>query len=50
MTTPGPGNRIGPYEVISLLGAGGIGEVFFARHTKLARCGFVDIVLLCRFA
>jgi len=32
-----PGDRLGPYEVISLLGAGGMGEVYRARDTKLGR-------------
>src|SRR5436190_16085216 len=27
-TTVKPGSRIGPYEVVTLLGAGGMGEVF----------------------
>ena len=31
------GSRLGPYEVIALLGAGGMGEVYRARDTRLDR-------------
>ncbi|HYN41016.1 MAG TPA: protein kinase, partial [Thermoanaerobaculia bacterium] len=32
-----PGTRLGPYEVLAPLGAGGMGEVFRARDTRLGR-------------
>jgi len=33
----GIGSRVGPYEITGVLGAGGMGEVFRARDTKLRR-------------
>src|SRR5262249_11540149 len=32
-----PGSRLGPYEILAPLGAGGMGEVFRARDTRLGR-------------
>jgi len=32
-----PGTRLGPYEITTAIGAGGMGEVFRARDTKLNR-------------
>src|SRR6202045_43673 len=32
-----PGTRLGPYEILSGIGAGGMGEVYRARDTRLDR-------------
>jgi serine/threonine protein kinase len=33
----GPGARLGPYEIVTAIGAGGMGEVYKARDTRLDR-------------
>ncbi|HEX7254014.1 MAG TPA: protein kinase [Thermoanaerobaculia bacterium] len=38
------GTRLGPYEVISLIGAGGMGEVWKARDTRLERTVAVKVL------
>jgi serine/threonine-protein kinase len=40
-----PGTRLGPYDVVSLLGAGGMGEVYSARDTRLERHVALKLVL-----
>jgi len=39
------GSRLGPYELISPLGAGGMGEVWRARDTRLDRSVAIKILL-----
>src|SRR5262244_2639072 len=38
------GSRLGPYEVVSPIGAGGMGEVFKARDTRLDRTVAVKVL------
>jgi Tol biopolymer transport system component len=42
--TLSPGSRLGPYEVLSPLGAGGMGEVYKARDTRLERTVAVKVL------
>jgi serine/threonine protein kinase len=39
-----PGTKLGPYEILALLGAGGMGTVYRARDTRLNRSVAIKIV------
>jgi serine/threonine protein kinase/Tol biopolymer transport system component len=39
-----PGARLGPYEVLSAIGAGGMGEVYKARDTRLDRLVALKVI------
>jgi serine/threonine protein kinase/Tol biopolymer transport system component len=39
-----PGTKLGPYEIVAPLGAGGMGEVFRARDTRLNRAVAIKIL------
>src|SRR5258708_4207699 len=39
-----PGRRLGPYEILSSIGAGGMGEVYRARDTRLDRIVAINIL------
>lgn len=41
-----PGARLGPYEIVTAIGAGGMGEVFRARDTKLNRDVAIKVLLI----
>jgi serine/threonine protein kinase len=42
--TIAPGTRLGPYEVLALIGAGGMGEVYKGRDTRLDRTVAIKVL------
>ncbi len=38
------GTKLGPYEIVSALGAGGMGEVYRARDTRLDRVVAIKVL------
>ena len=48
MATPtgmlAPGTKLGPYEIVGALGAGGMGEVYRARDARLDRIVAIKIL------
>jgi eukaryotic-like serine/threonine-protein kinase len=45
-----PGTKLGPYEIVAALGAGGMGEVYCARDTKLNREVAIKILVVSHFS
>ena len=39
-----PGERLGPYEILSTIGAGGMGEIYRARDTRLDRIVVIKVL------
>src|SRR5262245_31126602 len=39
-----PGDRLGPYDIVSQIGAGGMGQVYEARDTRLGRTVAIKIL------
>jgi len=39
-----PGTRLGPYEIVAAIGAGGMGEVYKAHDTRLERVVAIKVL------
>jgi eukaryotic-like serine/threonine-protein kinase len=44
MTSPAPGTRLGPYQILARIGAGGMGEVYKALDSRLDRVVAVKLL------
>jgi dienelactone hydrolase len=44
IVTLAPGDRLGPYEILALIGEGGMGEVYRGRDTRLNRTVAIKVV------
>lgn len=44
MTSLAPGSKLGPFEIVSFLGEGGMGEVYRARDTRLERAVAIKLL------
>jgi len=42
--TLSPGTRLGAYEIVSLVGSGGMGEVYRANDTRLDRTVAIKVI------
>src|SRR5438067_444087 len=42
-----PGTKLGPYEILDRIGAGGMGEVYRARDTRLDRTVAIKVLNFC---
>jgi hypothetical protein len=42
-----PGDRLGPYQILAPIGAGGMGEVYRARDPRLGRDVAIKVDKMC---
>jgi eukaryotic-like serine/threonine-protein kinase len=42
-----PGTKLGPYEIVAAIGAGGMGEVYRAKDSRLGRDVAIKVMPTC---